>query len=135
MGPGSFAGLIIGVLVCAVLAFVAIKVSKKESANTAAILATLTEEQKNEMRNMTYAKADGKDMFSSKGLITSVQDEGEKVAATIMFYMQEHQDFYTRKLKLVKAEAQSKGIVRGAFVPVLMKYDREMHYYDFKKLL
>ncbi len=135
MGPGSLAGLVVGTAVCAVFGVVAVKVSKKEAANTNAILAGLTDEQKNEIMNQTYTQTEGKDMFISNAFVTSVTQDGDKVKAVVMFYMQEHQDFYTRNVKLTQAEATAKGIAPLKFVPVLMKYDREMHYYDFKKLV
>ena len=93
-GPGSLAGLVIGVIVCAVLAFVAIKVSKKEGATTQAILATLSEEEKNEMMNQTYTKAEGKDMYTTNAFIVSITQEAEKSKVLIMFYMQEHQAYW-----------------------------------------
>lgn len=135
MFAGGWIGLLIGAAFCGVLTIIVFIVSKKEGASVDSILQTLSDEQKNSMMNMTYEKAKKKDMFTSKGLVTSVSEEGEKVKAVLMFYMEEHQSFYTRKVKLTKDDAKNKGIVAGAFVPVLMKYDKDMHYYDFKKLL
>ena len=134
-GPGSFAGLVIGVIVCAALAFVAIKVSKKEGATTQAILATLSEEEKNEMMNQTYTKAEGKDMYTTNAFIVSITQEAEKSKVLIMFYMQEHQAYYTKTVKMTPADVAAKGYAPHSFVPALMKYDKEMHYYDFKKLI
>ena len=132
--PGAIIGLIIGVVVCGIIAFVAIKLGKKESASISAILAALPEELKKTLMNQTFTEAQGKDMFTSNALVTFVTKDGDKVKATLMFYMEEHDDFYTRNVKLTQSEADSKGIAQNKFVPVLMKYDREMHYYDFKKL-
>lgn len=49
--------------------------------------------------------------------------------------MPEHREYYTRNVKMTKAEAESKGYTVLSFVPVLMKYDKDMHYYDFKKII
>lgn len=49
--------------------------------------------------------------------------------------MPEHRAYYTRNVKMTKAEAESKGYTALSFVPVLMKYDKDMHYYDFKKII
>ena len=124
MGPGSFAGLVVGTAVCAVFGVVAVKLSKKEAANTNAILEGLSDELKNEMMNQTYTQAEGKDMFISNALVTSVTPDGDKFKAVLMFYMQEHQDFYTRNVKLTQADVTAKGIAPLKFVPALMKYDR-----------
>lgn len=135
MGPGSWAGLAIGVVVCAIFAVVIIKLSKKTKAKTDEILAQIPEEKKNELKNQTYTQADGKNMYTSNGLVVSVTEEGDKARVLLMFYATEHADFYTRNVKLDKSEVESKGIVANSFIPVLMKYDKDMHYYDFKKIL
>lgn len=135
MGPGSWAGLIIGVVVCIIFAIVIMNLSKKTKAKTDELLAQIPEEKKNELKNQTYTQADGKNMYTSNGLVVNVTEEGDKVKAILMFYSNEHGDFYTRNVKLDKSEAESKGIVANNFVPVLLKYDKEMHYYDFKKIL
>ena len=132
--PGAIIGLIVGLVVCGIIAFVAIKVSKKENASIEAILSTLPDELKKALMEQTFTEAQGKDMYTSNALVTSVTEDGDKVKATLMFFMEEHDSFYTRNVKLTQSEADSKGIAQNKFVPVLMKYDREMHYYDFKKL-
>ena len=135
MGPGSWAGLAKGAVICIIFAIIAIKISKKTKAKTDEILAQIPEEKKNELKNQTFTKADGKDMYSSNALVVSVTEEGDKAKVLLMFYASEHADFYTRNVKLAKSEVESKGIVANSFIPVLMKYDKEMHYYDFKKIL
>ncbi len=132
--PGAIIGLIIGVVICGIITFIAFKVSKKEKANIEDIMSTLPDELKNTLRNQTFTKADGRDMYSSNALVASVDEDGDKVKAVLMFYMEEHDDYYTRTVKLTKDEADSKGIAVNKFVPVLLKYDKEMHYYDYKKL-
>ena len=134
-GPGSFIGLVVGVIVCAVFAFVAIKIAKKDGMKLDEILATLSDAEKNEIMNQTYTKAEGKDQFVTNAFIASITNEAEKVKLVIMFYMQEHQSYYTRNVKMTAADLAAKGYTAHTFVPALMKYDREMHYYDFKKLL
>ena len=59
----------------------------------------------------TFTEAQGKDMYTSNALVTSVTEDGDKVKATLMFYMEEHDSFYTRNVKLTQSEADSKGIV------------------------
>lgn len=135
LGPGSIAGLIIGVIVCAIFAVVALKIAKKDGMKLEEILATLTEEEKNEIMNQAYTKASGKDMFTTNAFIVSITEEAEKAKVLILFYMEEHQSYYTRNVKMSSADVRAKGYTAHTFVPALMKYDREMHYYDFKKLV
>ena len=105
MGPGSWAGLAIGVVVCVIFAIVIINLSKKTKAKTDEILAQIPEEKKNELKNQTYTQADGKNMYTSNGLVVSVTEEGDKAKVLLMFYATEHADFYTRNVKLDKSEA------------------------------
>ncbi len=135
MGPGSLAGLVIGVVICAVLAVVFITLGKKENAKVESLLANLSEEQKNMIRNQSFSQAEGKNMYTSNAFVVNTTNEGEKVKAVLMFYTKEHQNFYIRDVKLDQNVAAAKGIVPGAFVPALMKYDKDMHYFDFKKLV
>ena len=135
MGPGSLIGIVVGVAICAVLAVVFITLGKKETAKVDAMLANLSDEQKNMIKNQSYAQADGKDMYTTNAYIVTTIDEGEKLKAVLLFYFKEHQEFYTRNAKLTKQDAAAKGIAPGAFVPALMKYDKDMHYFDFKKLV
>ncbi|MBO4347675.1 MAG: hypothetical protein J5840_08580 [Lachnospiraceae bacterium] len=134
-GPGSFLGIIVGLVVCGIIAFVGIKISKKEGVKIDAVLAGLNDEEISAVKSQTFTPTDKKNMFNSYGYVVSVLENGEKVQATLLFYMEEHDSFYTRVAKVDEATAVSKGIKQGAFVPVSMKYDAEMHYYDYKGLL
>ena len=134
-GPGSFAGLIVGIIVIAVFVFVALKIAKKDGANLDAILANVSEETKQQIINAGFAETDKKDFYTTKAYIFQVNEDGDKVTAIALFYATEHGEFYDRKIKLSKADAQAKGVQAGAFVPALMKYDKEMHYFDYKKLV
>ena len=134
-GPGSFAGLIVGVIVIAVFVFVALKIAKKDGANLEAILANVPDEIKQQIMNASFTETDKKGFYTTNGYVYQVTDEGDKATAIILFYAPEHGQIYDRKVKLSKTDADSKGIKAGAFVPALMKYDKEMHYFDFKKLL
>ena len=135
MGPGSYAGIVVGIIICAIFAVIAIKVSKKEKVSTDAILASLSDEQKEEIKNQGYTEADGRNMYKSQGFIHSIKEDGDKSVIGLIFYMPEHGEYYTRNVKMAKAEADAKGYTAQSFVPVLMKYDKDMHYYDFKKII
>ena len=134
-GPGSLAGLVIGVIVCGVFAFVALKIAKKDGARLEDLLKTIPEETKQQIMDMEYTEADKKGFYNTNAYVAKVKEDGDKVSASILFFAAEHGDFYDRKVKLSKAEADAKGIQEGAFVPALMKYDKEMHFFDYKKLL
>ena len=134
-GPGSLAGLIIAVIAIAVFVVVAMKIAKKDGANLEAILANVPEETKQQIINGGFTETDKKDFYTTNAYIFQVNEDGDKVTAIALFYAPEHGEFYDRKIKMSKADAQAKGVQAGAFVPALMKYDKEMHYFDYKKLV
>lgn len=134
-GPGSLAGLIIAVIAIAIFVVVAMKIAKKDGANLEAILANVPEETKQQIINGGFTETDKKDFYTTNAYIFQVNEDGDKVTAIALFYAPEHGEFYDRKIKMSKADAQAKGVQAGAFVPALMKYDKEMHYFDFKKLV
>ncbi|SCW55442.1 hypothetical protein SAMN02910456_01815 [Ruminococcaceae bacterium YRB3002] len=133
--PGVIGGLVVGVIVCGIFALICLKVSKKENASLEKVLSGVPEDLQEELKNQGFEKADGRDMFTSQALVASVDEDGDKVRATLLFWAEEHENFYTRIAKMSASEADSRGIATGKFVPVLMKYDKEMHYYDYKKLV
>ena len=130
--PGTF---IVAILVVGVFAAVVFFLAKRENANTDEVVKSISDENRNLLRNQTFEKAEGNDLYKSNALVASVNTDGEKSKAVLLFYSEAHDSYYTRTVKMSKADAESKGLKEGHFVPVLMKYDKEMHYYDYKKLL
>ena len=133
--PGSVAGLIIGIIVCAIFAFVVMKLAKKESANLEEILKDIPAEYKDQLKNVTFEKAEGNNMYTSYALVSDVKTENNKSKARLIFWAPEHAEFFDRNVKVTEAEISSKNIKKLSFIPVLMKYDPEMHFHDFKKIL
>lgn len=133
--PGSVAGLIIGVIVCAIFAFVVTKLAKKESANLEEILKDIPSEHKEQLKNVTFEKTEGNNMYTSYALVADVKTENNKSKARLIFWAPEHAEFFDRNVKVTEEEISSKNIKKLSFIPVLMKYDPEMHFHDFKKIL
>ena len=133
--PGSVAGLIIGIIVCAIFAFVVMKLAKKESANLEEILKDIPAEYKDQLKNVTFEKAEGNNMYTSYALVSDVKTENNKSKARLIFWAPEHAEFLDRNVKVTEEEISSKNIKKLSFIPVLMKYDPEMHFHDFKKIL
>ena len=133
--PGTVAGLIIGVIVCAIFAFVVLKLAKKESANLEEILKSIPDEHKDQLKNVTFEKTEGNNMFTSYALVADVKTENNKSKARLIFWAPEHAEFFDRNVKVTEEEISSKNIKKLSFIPVLMKYDPEMHFHDFKRIL
>lgn len=134
MRPGSIAGLIGGLVVCGIITVVVMVVSKKDKAKVDEILATVPSETVNSLKNQPITKAEGKNMFIKSAYVASADDLGENLKLTLLMHDPERDQLYTKGSKISKADAAARGIQPGVFVPCLMKYDTEMHYYDFKKL-
>lgn len=126
---------LIGLFVCLIILFVILFfVSKKDQNVTDSLVAALGDEKKNLLMNQTFTHVKG-NMFSSNGMVGAVAEKDGKIIADIIFYMEEHQGFYSKKVKVDKTDEKANNLTVGSLVPVLMKYDKEMHYYDFKKML
>ena len=135
MFSGSLIGIVVGVVFCGIFAAVAMVIGKKEHAKLSDILAGVSDQDKNLIKNQVFEATDGKDMFITNAYVCSAEKVGDKIEAVLLFYAEEHQSFMNRKAKVKSGDAVAAKLVKGAFVPALMKYDREMHYHDFKKLL
>lgn len=134
---GDFLAVIgvVGLIVCLAIVFVILFfVSKKDQNVTDGLVAALSEEQRNLIKNQTFTHVKGQ-MFNSNGMVGAVEEKDGKVIADIIFYMEEHQGFYSKKVKVSTSDERAKNLKVGNLVPVLMKHDKEMHYYDFKKML
>ena len=134
MRPGSIAGLIGGLVVCGIITVVVMVVSKKDGAKVEDILATTPPEAVNALKNQPITQAEGKNMYIKSALVASAEDMGDKLKLTLLMHDPERDQLYTKGTKIDKADAANRGIGPGVLVPCLMKYDTEMHYYDFKKL-
>lgn len=135
MGPGSLVGLIAGAAFCGVLAAAGIFFSKKDKVRIDDYLNTMSDEEKNLVQNQTFTATEKKNMFTSNGFVVKSENVEGKIEAVLIFYMENHKAYYDRKVKLDANDPKAKTLVRGAFVPVLMKWDKDMYYYDYKGLI
>ncbi len=136
MYPGAIEGLIAGAVICGVITVVMVKVNKKDKIKTDEVLNSYPQEITNSLRNVSFTPAEGKDMYMSKGLVIGVTPKNEsKSKVSLMFYAPEHEDYYTKDVTMSNADIQAKGIAPQTFVDTLMKYDKEMHFFYFKKIV
>ena len=132
---GGFIGLIVGVVVCGIIAAICFKVAKKSAGELKTLLESMTDEEKNLVKNQTFAKSTAKDMFTSNVFIAAVNEEKDKLIATILYFDANRGEFFYKDIKAKKKDAVAPNLVRGNFVPAMLKYDKDMCYYDFKKFI
>ena len=124
--PGTVAGLIIGVIVCAIFAFVVLKLAKKESANLEEILKSIPGEHKDQLKNVTFEKTEGNNMFTSYALVADVKTENNKSKARLIFWAPEHAEFFDRNVKVTEEEiARIIGRWTGIPVSKLVESERD----------
>lgn len=135
MGNGTGMGLIIGVVVCAIIAIAGYFITKKDKSRIDDYLSQMTDEEKNQVQNQTFASTDKKNMFTSNAFVVKADEVEGKIEAVLIFYMENHTAYYDRKVKVAATDPLAANLKKGNFVPVLMKWDKDMYYYDFKKLI
>lgn len=129
IGTVGIAALIVVVIIMVILFFV----MKKDNGKLEDFLKEIPEEDKNRIKNLPHDKTEG-GLYLSQGYVYQAETTDGKVSAILIFYIPEHEEFFHRVVKVSAADSKAKSLVKGAYVPVLMKYDKEMHYYDYKKL-
>lgn len=125
---------LVAIAVVAVFAVVVMLLAKKEGNSLQKILKNVSDEDKNRLKSCTFIPSDKRDLFFSEALVADVKDDGKKSEIILLFYVERLADYYFRKVKLKPMEAEKRNIRKGNFVKCYMKYDKEMAYYDFKKL-
>ena len=125
---------VVAIAVVAVFAVVVMLLAKKEGNSLQKILAKVSDENKARLKNCTFTPSDKNGLHFSEALVADVINDGKKSVVELLFYVERLDDFYFRKVTLKPAEAEKRNIRKGNFVKCYMKYDKEMAYYDFKKL-
>ena len=127
--------IIIGLVPVAIIAVIVYFVAKKDTAKLDDLLAAMSEDEKQQLREQEYIKSNlGKKMYETKGYVAQIEDLGERSKVHILFYNEPRQDFYDQPTKVNNSDLEPKGIRYGAFVDCNMKYDEEYKIYQFKGL-
>ena len=120
---------------CAILFIVFYFFAKKENANLEELMTKVSEEAKYQIKKELYLPSkEGKNLYTTKGYVADITDNGSKAKAFIIFHNTPINEFYSQTAKLSSEELKEKGIEAGKFVPCIMKLDEEYQIYGFKKL-
>ena len=132
---GAVIGLVLGAVICGVIALVAIVNFNKEEKLIEEILESLDEDSKAELKKQSYEPTKNKSLFSCNAYIGNLKEKGSKVIANLLFYNEIHDQYYVYEVKIPKKIADSKGAATGKSIPVLVSYDKSMQMYNYKKII
>ena len=137
MSIGEF--LIMLVIVLAVLGvFVAIifVIAKKDNANLEELLSSVPEDLKEALKVEPYQPLDGAGIkCATRGLIGAIDTKGESTKVRLIFYNESRDGFYDQTAKISTSELNGKGFKLHDMLPCQMKYDKEYHIHEFKKIM
>ena len=131
--------LIMILIICAVLGvFVAVIfiVAKKGNANLEELLASIPEDRKEAVKAEPYQPMDGAGIkCATRGLLAAIDTRGESSKVRLVFYNEAREGFYDQTTTIRTSELNGKGYKLYDLVPCQMKYDKEYHIHEFKKIM
>lgn len=129
-------GIVIGVVVCGIFAAVVFILAKKGNASLEELLATVPDELKEALKAEVFQPLDGAGIkCATRGLVGSVDTKGETTKVRLIFYNESRDGFYDQTTKIRTSEFNGKGYKLHDMIPCQMKYDKEYHIHEFKKIM
>ena len=126
----------IGAVICGIFAVVVFVISKKDNANLEELLATIPEDKKEALKAENYQPLDGAGIkCATRGLLGAIETKGESSKIRLVFYNEARDAFYDHTTSIRTSELKGKGFQLYDMVPCQMKYDKEYHIHEFKKVL
>lgn len=126
----------IGIVVCAIFAVIVLVISKKDNANLEELLVTIPEDKKEALKAENYQPLDGNGIkCATRGLLASIETKGENSKLRLIFYNEARDAFYDQSAKIRTSELKGKGFQLYDMIPCQMKYDKEYHIHEFKKIM
>ena len=132
MGWFRLSYLIPGLIVCGILFVVFYFWAKKENAQTEDLLKMVSDEDKETLKTKDYVPS-GK-LHETEGLVASVTEKGDKTLVNILFYNAPRDEIYNQPTKVATKDVAAKGIKQGAFIPCIMKFDKDFQVYSLKSV-
>lgn len=127
---------VIVLAVVGVFAAVVFVIAKKGNAKLEELLATIPEEKKEALKVEVYQPLDGAGIkCATRGLVGAVDTKGESTTVRLIFYNEARDGFYDQTTKIRTSEFNGKGYKLYDMIPCQMKYDKEYHIHEFKKIM
>ena len=129
-------GLLIGLVVCGILAVVVFVIAKKDNTKLEELLAQIPAEKQEELKAENYQPLDGAGIkCATRGLLAAIDTKGDMSTVRLVFYNEARDAFYDQTTKIRTSELNGKGFKLYDMIPCQMKYDKEYHIHEFKKIM
>jgi len=136
----SLHDLIIGIIVAAVVigifTIVVFVIAKKSGQKLEELLADIPEELQEQLKVENFQPMDGAGIkCATRGLVGAVDTKGETTKVRLVFYNSARDAFYDTTTKIRTSEFVGKGYKLHDMIPCEMKYDKEYHIHEFRKIM
>ena len=129
-------GLLIGLVVCGIFAVVVFVIAKKDNTKLEELLAQIPAEKQEELKVENYQPLDGAGIkCATRGLLAAIDTKGDMSTVRLVFYNEARDAFYDQTTKIRTSELNGKGFKLYDMIPCQMKYDKEYHIHEFKKIM
>lgn len=126
----------VGVVIVGIFAAVVFIWAKKDNASLEDLLSSIPEDKKEAVKVEPYQPLDGAGIkCATRGLIGSIETKGENSKVRLVFYNEAREGFYDQTAKIRTSELNGKGYKLYDLIPCQMKYDKEYHIHEFKKIM
>ena len=128
--------IVVALAVCGIFAGVCFVIAKKDKTKLEDLLATIPAEKQEALKVENYQPLDGAGIkCATRGLLAAIDTKGETSTVRLIFYNETRDAFYDQTTKIRTSELNGKGYKLFDMIPCQMKYDKEYHIHEFKKIM
>lgn len=128
--------IVVALVVVGIFAVVCLVIAKRDNTKLEDLLAGIPAEKQEELKAEVYQPMDGLGIkCATRGLVGAVETNGDSTKVRLVFYNQARDAFYDQTTKIRTSEFNGKGYKLYDMIPCEMKYDKEYHIHEFKKIM
>ena len=128
--------IVVALVVVGIFAVVCLVIAKRDNTKLEDLLASIPAEKQEQLKAEVYQPMDGLGIkCATRGLVGAVETNGESTKVRLVFYNQARDAFYDQTTKIRTSEFNGKGYKLYDMIPCEMKYDKEYHIHEFKKIM
>ena len=129
-------GIVVAVIICGIFAAVVFVIAKKSGTKLEELIATIPEELQETLKAEKFQPMDGAGIkCATRGLVGAIETKGETSKVRLIFYNEARDAFYDTTTKIRTSELNGKGYKLHDMIPCEMKYDKEYHIHEFRKVM
>ncbi|MBQ2101639.1 MAG: hypothetical protein II477_11320 [Lachnospiraceae bacterium] len=128
--------IVVALVVVGIFAVVCLVIAKRDNTKLEDLLASIPAEKQEQLKAEVYQPMDGLGIkCATRGLVGAVETNGDSTKVRLVFYNQARDAFYDQTTKIRTSEFNGKGYKLYDMIPCEMKYDKEYHIHEFKKIM